>query len=219
MKSLTKAICVLLVCIAMVAALSACGSQTPAAEVAPPAVPGEAQAAGEAAAEEAAPAAVFDKVGEEPFYLTSVGQSADVSMVAKLLDNAGVTYSLEPTAQATDIAPAKTIIVAAGASSKGLGAAGISTEDEIKRGEEVLKAAKENGATIIALHIGGNARRGELSDNFTDLVFDYADYIIMTKNGDEDGKYVKFAADNGIPITFVDGITDCVAPLKAALGK
>ncbi len=159
----------------------------------------------------------FDKNCEGPFYLTSVGQSADVSMLAKLLDNIGVEYSLEPTAKSADIEPAKTVFVAVGASTKGLGAAGISAEEELSRGEEVLEAARENGAVIIALHIGGNARRGELSDRFTDLAFSYADYIIMTQNGDEDGKYSKFAQEHSIPITFVAGISDAQEPLKAAI--
>ena len=162
--------------------------------------------------------AVFNKVCEGPFLVTSVGQSADAAMVEAMLKKLGADFTFNAAATADDVAAAGTVIVAAGASSKGLGAAGISVEQELARADEMLNAAKENGAVIIAMHIGGSARRGELSDQFSDKVFAYADYIIMVEDGDQDGKYSTFAQENNIPLTFVKSAAEATNPLKDALG-
>lgn len=161
---------------------------------------------------------IFDKVCEGPFLITSVGQSADASMIEAMMKKLGGEYTFNATATADEVAAAGTVIIAAGASSKGLGAAGISDADEMARADEVLSAAKENGAVVIAMHIGGSARRGELSDKFSDKVFEYADYIIMVQDGDQDGKYSTFAKENDVPLTFVKSAAEAATPLKDALG-
>ena len=59
---------------------------------------------------------------------------------------------------------AKTVLLVLGASSKGLGAAGISAQGEIDRTNLLIAEAKKQGIKIIGLHIGGKSRRGEMSD-------------------------------------------------------
>lgn len=62
-----------------------------------------------------------------PVLITSFGQSADVSMLDALMKKVGAEYTFDATASAEDAAGYKTIIIASGASSKGLGQpAGIS---------------------------------------------------------------------------------------------
>ena len=150
--------------------------------------------------------------------MRSFGQSADVSMLDALMKKVGAEYTFDATASAEDAAGYKTIIIASGASSKGLGAAGISQEDEIARAEAIAQTAKDNDITVIVAHMGGAARRGTLSDQFSDLALGCADYIMVVEEGNDDGKFSDAATDAGIPITMLYTIADAVTPLQEIFG-
>ena len=151
---------------------------------------------------------------EGPVLITSIGQSADVSMLDALMKKAGAEYTFNATASAEEAAGYKTIILASGASSKGLGAAGISQEDELARAEAIVKTAKDNGITVIAAHLGGAARRGTLSDQFNDMALSCASYVLVVEEGNDDGKFTDAATDAGIPITLLYTIADALTPLQ-----
>ena len=102
-----------------------------------------------------------EAIAEQPALLTSVGQSADVEMVKVMMDKAELKYSIDNMSDGSDLGDAKTLVLAIGGSSKGLGAAGIDADQEIARVEKLINAADEAGLTILALHIGGEARRGD----------------------------------------------------------
>jgi hypothetical protein len=152
-------------------------------------------------------------IADQPAYLTSIGQSADVQMVKTLLTRADIKFDFNTIAKADEIS-GKTLVLAVGGSSKGLGAAGIKAEDELVRAAEIVKAAKAQNMIIISVHVGGEARRGELSDKFIKEVVPYSDYIIVVEDGNKDGFFEKLA--NGIPMDMVKKITAVVDPLKAA---
>lgn len=156
---------------------------------------------------------------DTPVFLTSAGQSADVSMLDALLKKVGSEFTYNATAKTDELSGVKTIIIASGASSKGLGAAGISPDDEKARATEILEYCKENDVTIIMAHLGGVSRRGQLSDEFADMVLEYTDGIIMVEDGNDDGKFSDFAKEKNIPITLVKTIADCMEPLKIMFGK
>lgn len=153
---------------------------------------------------------------EGPTILTSIGQSADVEMIKALMDNAGINYTMDKLVMADGLGDAKTLILAVGGSSKGLGAAGIDADDEISRTTDLINAAKANDVKIIAMHIGGENRRGELSDKFITPSLENADYIIAVKEGNNDGLFTKIASEKSIPIDLVSSISDAIEPLKGA---
>lgn len=161
-------------------------------------------------------AGLTEAFAEQPTLLTSIGQSADVEMVKALMDNVGLEYTLDKSVTADGLGDAKTLILAVGGSSKGLGAAGIDAEDELKRTDDLIKAAKDNDVKIIAMHIGGENRRGELSDKFVDPAFKDADYIIIVEEGNKDGIFTNIATGNNIPMDIVASIADAVEPLQKA---
>ena len=166
-----------------------------------------------AASSAQAPAAFAEK----PALLTSIGQSADIEMVKVLLNRAKIAHSADPLVMAAKLpGEAKTLVLAVGGSSKGLGAAGISTEAEIDRAKALFKRARELGMKIIAIHVGGEARRGTLSDAFISLCVPIADYVIVVQDADKDGLFTKLAGQAKIPIVKVDKITSAGAPLAAA---
>ena len=157
-----------------------------------------------------------EAIAEGPILLTSGGQSADYAMIGAILDNLGMEYTSAATATSADLGTNKTLIVGVGGSSKGLGAAGIDADEELDRLNELLSAAKDAGVTIIAMHTGGSARRGDLSDKFIEPVFQYADYAIVVAGGDEDGLMEGICAANGIPMDKIESIGDVATVLPNA---
>lgn len=153
---------------------------------------------------------------EQPILLTSVGQSADVEMVKVMVEKDELSYTMKSLAKPEDLGDNKTLVLAIGGSSKGLGAAGIDADQEIARVKELIEAADTNGMSIIAVHIGGEARRGDLSDKFIAPCFEKADYAIVVKDGDKDGLMNGLAAKAEIPMDVVDSMGNVVTPLKAA---
>lgn len=144
---------------------------------------------------------------EGPILLTTGGQSADYQMVGTLLKNLGMDYELNNVATSADLGSAKTLIVVVGGSSKGLGAAGIDADGELARVDELIKGAKDAGLSVIAMHTGGSARRGELSDKFIEPIFSQADYAIVVASGDEDGLMAGICADARIPMDSIEKIS------------
>ncbi len=154
-----------------------------------------------------------------PAVLTSVGQSADVEIVGTLCGKAGIEVTLNNTINAEDLpSDCKTLILAVGGSSKGLGAAGIDADQELARTDALLKKADELGITVVAMHTGGSARRGTLSDSFITPSFAAADVAVVVAEGDGDGLMSGILAGNSTPSAYVEQVADCIATLKTLFG-
>jgi Domain of unknown function (DUF6305) len=180
-----------------------------------------------------------------PILTTSAGQSTDVTTLNIVLDEAGVTYDYcdVPTPEmvadgvglggresgpgfhvesTTDPAkyPAKTpykaVVFAIGASLKGMGASGLTLDSEEARLKKVIEYCKSKKIFVMAVHIGGESKRGPAgSDNerMIDAVAPYADYIVVTKDSNKDGRFTKLAQSKKIPITEIEyalGLVDIV---------
>ena len=214
-----KWIASLLTALTVLSALSGCGSSAPvssapassAASASSEAAP--AVSSSEAASVEAAPAADgAPKTSKEnptfvsgelpkisgPVLVTSAGQGGDTEAMDRVLQKAGIEHTLNATASASEVASAKTIFVVVGASMKGLGAAGVSVEQELARAKAALAGASED-AVIICAHIGGEARRGDTSDPFIEMVMPLSDALIAVEGGNADGKLTQLADQEGIP--------------------
>ena len=201
-----KKISALLLAVAMVASMAACGGdKKPAASNGG----ASASAAGEVAG-------LTEAFAESPILVTSGGQSADYQMIGTVMGKLGMDYEINNLATSADLGDAKTLIVVVGGSSKGLGAAGIDADGELARLEELMAGAKDAGLSIIAMHTGGEARRGDLSDKFITPVFEKADYAIVVSAGDEDGLMSGICAGAGIPMDVIGSISDVTTVLPAA---
>ena len=181
-----------------------------------------------------------------PVLTTSAGQSADVNTLNVIMEQAGVKYDycdvptmdmvkggvglggkksgdgfhveittdLEKTKKGT---PYKTVIFAIGASLKGMGASGLTVENEIKRLKSLIDYCKKNKVFIIAIHAGGEARRGPVGSNnekVIDTVTPFADYIIIATASNKDGRFTKIAKDKSIPISEVKYALSIVKLMK-----
>lgn len=192
---------------ATVAATTAVETTAAAAETTAAAETPAQETAGETVTSEEKPVVTIGELDkskyEAPVLVTSFGQSTDAAMLDNVMGRLDVEYTYNAVATAEDVADYKTIIITVGASTKGLGAAGISEADETARAEAFMEAVKNSECEVICCHIGGNARRGALSDKFADMVLAESSYVIVKEDGDFDGKFVGFAEENNIPITLV----------------
>ena len=152
-----------------------------------------------------------------PVILTSIGQSADVDIVATHCKKINLDVYQNTTIKAEELTSKyKTIILAVGGSNKGLGAAGIDADQELARTDALIAKAKEMGITVIAMHVGGADRRGTLSDSFIKPAFAAADIAIIVESGDTDNLMHDILAGNNTPTAYVaksSGVRDVLKSL------
>jgi ribosomal protein L7Ae-like RNA K-turn-binding protein len=178
-----------------------------------------------------------------PVLTTSAGQSSDVETLNVIMEEAGIPYdycdvpsvellsagvglSGKESAEGfhvevhTDLSkfpkgtPYRTVIFAIGATLKGMGASGLTVDTEEARLKSLVDLCKKNGIFIIAVHAGGESKRGAPgSDNerMIDAIAPFADYLIVTADSNKDGRFTKISDQKKIPLTTVDyalGIVD-----------
>ncbi len=151
---------------------------------------------------------------QPPILITSAGQSADVQIGGVLVKRAGLTATLSKNATQEDLEDKKTLILVIGVSMKGLGAAGLDLAEEKKRVTELIREAQKKGTALLCLHLGGEARRGELSDQVIQDFLPDAQMAIVVKSGNRDGLFTRICTDRGIPLLEVDRAADVQKPLE-----
>lgn len=151
---------------------------------------------------------------EEPVILTSCGQSPGPVGLKIFMQRLKMDFEYNLLITAEDLVaakeagkPFKTLIIVTGASLKGMGAAGISIDDELSRTEGLIKEAKKQGIKIIGSHIEGMSRRsqgassGDNSDEQSiDAVCPNSDFMIVKKEGDSDGRFTTISKGKDIPL-------------------
>ncbi len=152
-----------------------------------------------------------------PFLLTSAGQGPG-SQQLRLLINMSKNFTLgtdffledEPEPRLAEINSGKynVLVAVIGTTDKGLGASGITIEDEINNLKKVIEAAKAQGMPIVAVHIEQDKRAPKLPTNgnerIIDLVCPVSDWMIVLKASNSDGRFTKISEETGIPLTIVD---------------
>lgn len=175
-----------------------------------------------ALAQQAAPRA------SSPVLITSCGQSPGANSVNVLARRAGIDPTLSETATVKDLAAKKynSLIVVTGASLKGMGAAGVSIEDEITRVSALIAEARKRGLTVIGAHVEGMSRRaqgaapGDNSDEMSiDAVCPKANFMIVRKDGDGDGRFTTLSKTKNVPLVVFEKNLELVDVLKTVFAK
>jgi hypothetical protein len=138
-----------------------------------------------------------------PLAITSCGQSPDALTVSLLSRRMRLDHLFETSLKPERLPGIKTLVVVIGASTKGLFEAGTDETRESARVATLLAKARELNVLVIAVHVGGESRRGALSDRFIDLVVSQADYLIVTEAGNRDGLFTKVSKSREIPLVIV----------------
>ena len=170
---------------------------------------------------------------EGPVLLTSCGQSPGPAIIKVVLQRLGLPFDLEPLATASLLQKKKeagqpygSVIIVMGASLKGMGAAGISIDDEIKRISRLIEEARQQGIKVIGAHVEGLKRRaqgaaaGDTTDEQSiDAVAPASDILLVNKEGNSDGRFTAIARSKKIPLIEVEKNLDLMAELSKIYGK
>jgi hypothetical protein len=151
---------------------------------------------------------------EQPVLITSAGQSAEVQLASVLAKKAGLTSTVIKTATADNLEGQKTLVLVIGVSMKGLGAAGLDAAEEKERIQKLISKSQDSGIPILCLHLGGEARRGELTDGFIKDFLPSSQKALVVKSGNKDGLFTQICEKNNIPLIEVERTLNALEPLK-----
>ncbi len=149
--------------------------------------------------------------------LTSVGQSPDAVMARVVFRKLAVDVDYDALMKPEALAGQKVLVAVVGGSSKGLGAAGIDQDQEKARAIALIEAAKTKGIKVLVMHVGGEGRRGTLSDLFIEAVVPLADHLIVVEGADKDGLFSRLVEGKGIAVDTAATVRATDEPLKALL--
>ncbi len=159
--------------------------------------------------------------GEEPLLITNAGQGPGGKMgrllVARSKAVQNMTYNAEPSADDLKSGGYKMVLVVIGSSAKGLGASGITIDDEIARLGVLMEECKKSGIPVIAAHIEGESKRGKpgsADERSIEAIAPYAQGFIVKSDGNFDGLFTEWAKKNGAPLTIIDETLDLVQVVK-----
>jgi hypothetical protein len=156
---------------------------------------------------------------EQPALFTSAGQSADVQIGGVLAKRAGLMATLSKNATYQELGDKKTLVLVIGVSMKGLGAAGLDLDQEKTRVRGLIEEAQRKGIPLLCFHLGGEARRGELSDQMIEACLPYAQMAIVVKSGNKDGLFTQICTQKNIPLQEVDRAADVQKSLTELFPK
>ncbi len=151
---------------------------------------------------------------ELPVLLTSCGQSPGPARIRFFLNRLEIEHESLDQATAQDLIdrqesgnPFKSLIIVTGASLKGMGAAGVSIQEELNRTAALIDEAERQGITIIGAHVEGMSRRaqgaaaGDNSDELSiDAVCPRSDLLVVREDGDADLRFSIISENLDIPI-------------------
>ncbi len=163
-----------------------------------------------------------------PVLVTSIGQSPGPVYFRVFMNRLQFDFTFNSLATVADLeaghetaGPYRAIILVTGSSGKGMGAAGISIEDELARARDLLSAARRLGIEVIGAHIEGMERRaqgaapGDNTDEQTiDAVCPNADILLVLEEGDGDRRFTDIARSRNIPIVKFEKLTDLSSTLR-----
>jgi hypothetical protein len=164
--------------------------------------------------------------GALPLLITNAGQGPGAKMSRLLVQRTGVVtdfeYSAEPTVADLQKKAYKTMFVVLGSTAKGLGASGITIDQEIERLNAMIAEAKKQKIQVVAVLLEGKARRGKpggADERCIDAIAPFAQFLVVKKDGNEDGRFDAIAKKTGAPLTLIDDAMDFSEVVKQMYAK
>jgi len=170
---------------------------------------------------------------ETPALITSCGQSPGPTTIKVFMYKLKLAYDIDPLATAATLqakaqagTPYKSVIIVMGASLKGMGAAGISIDDELARTAALIAEARKQGIKIIGAHVEGLKRRsqgaaaGDTTDEQSiDAVAPNSDLLLVYKAGNSDGRFTAISQGKRIPLIEFEKMMDLLPTLEKLYSK
>jgi hypothetical protein len=179
-----------------------------------------------AATAEAAVSGAAPVRGGVPLLITNAGQGPGAKMSKLLLQRTGAItdfeYNAEPKVADLQKKSYKTMFVVLGSTAKGLGASGITIDDEIARLNAMIAEARKQKIQIVAILLEGKTRRGKpggADERCIDAIAPFAQYLVVKKDGNGDGRFDAIAKKTGAPLTLIDDEMDFGEVVKQMYAK
>ncbi len=164
-----------------------------------------------------------------PFMITNAGQGPGGKMGNLLVSRAGTLVDQEdyfyvdvPYAADVDERPYGAIVIVIGSTDKGLGATGITIDEEIARVNEVMARANETNVPVIAVLLEKDKRSTSptnANERCIDAVCPLASWMIVVTDANTDGRFDKIKEEYGVPLTILDNSMDFISVIQQAFAK
>jgi hypothetical protein len=153
--------------------------------------------------------------GSTPLLITNAGQGPGAKLCRLLVQGTHAVgdfeYNAEPKVVDLQKKAYKTMFIVIGSTAKGLGASGITIEQELERLNAMVTEARKQKIQIVAILFEGKARRGKpggADERCIDAIAPLAQYLVVKKDGNEDGRFDAIARKSGAPLTIMDDSLD-----------
>lgn len=165
-----------------------------------------------------------------PMLITNAGQGPGGKM-ARLLTTQTKTFKLntdffyvsEPQKEDLEARPYSSLFVVIGSTDKGLGASGITIDQEIARLEKMVGWAKELNIPMVGVLLEKDKRQPGIPTNANERCIDtiapYCQWLIVVKDGNKDGRFTEISKKYNIPLTILDTQLDYTNLMKQVLVK
>jgi hypothetical protein len=157
-------------------------------------------------------------VFETPFMITNAGQGPGGKMGRLLIKQAKALeldkdffYVDVPYEDDVTEKPYSCIVIVIGSTDKGLGATGITIDEEIDRVNRVMAAAKEAEIPVVAVLLEKDKRSDiptNANERCIDAVCPGSAMMIVIKDGNQDGRFDKLKEEYDIPLVLIDSAMD-----------
>ncbi len=152
--------------------------------------------------------------------ITSIGQNLDALIIKAIFDDMNVEADFLPNAPPEVVAEYEQVIISPGISYKGIGAAGITVQDEVNRARAIVEAASKHSGQVILMYLGsflqGDAKSGELIE----MLAPQADVIIIYKDcGGPIEYFRRIAQEKSIPMFTIENLGNLCEELSCIFSK
>lgn len=168
-------------------------------------------------------------VTKTPFMITNAGQGPGGKMGRLLVSRAGTLvedtdyfYVDVPYAADLDAREYSAMVIVIGSTDKGLGATGITIDQEIARVDELMARAKEKELPVIAVLLEKDKRSTiptNANERCIDAVCPFASWMIVISDVNTDGRFDALKTEYNIPLTILDSSMDFIELAKQAFVK
>lgn len=165
-----------------------------------------------------------------PMLITNAGQGPGGKM-ARLLTTQTKTFKLntdffyvsEPQKADLEARDYSSLWVVIGSTDKGLGASGITIDQEIARLEKMVGWAKELNIPMVGVLLEKDKRQPGIPTNANERCIDtiapYCQWLVVVKDGNKDGRFTNISKKYNIPLTIIDTSLDFTNLVKQVLVK
>ncbi len=169
----------------------------------------------------------FNNLAEgKDVFMTNIGQNEETGIIWDVLESVfgdtetrNATIERDALLEASDVPEGALVILVPGASSKGMGGAGVDQDDERVRAEGFGTRAQNGEITLVVIHSGGMTRRGTLSDPLIDAAIEHADLFMATTAGNDDEYLSDQAVLFDIPFYLYSSYPALIGPLSQIFGQ